>query len=62
MADRYELAREFQLQAFEHHVMKMTELYEVQELAIKLYAQTQSQQRVYEQLLREKLGFAKRRD
>ena len=59
MADRYELAREFQLQAFEHQVMKMTELYDVQELAIKLFAQTQAQQKVYEQLLREKLGFHK---
>ena len=60
--DRYELSREFALTRFEMEVMKMTELYEVQELAIKLYSQTISQRRVYEELLREKLGFVKGKD
>ena len=38
--DRYGLAREFELRKFEMHVMKMTDLYQVQEIAIKLFSQT----------------------
>ena len=62
MTDRYELAREFQLQSFEMQVMKTEDLYSLQVMCIKLYAQTLSQRRVYEQLLHEKLGFAKKKD
>ena len=45
--DRYGLAREFELRKFEMHVMKMTDLYQVQEIAIKLFSQTMAQRRVY---------------
>ena len=50
--DRYGLAREFELRKFEMQVMKMTDLYQVQEIAIKLFSQTLAQRRVYEDLLR----------
>ena len=58
MADRYELSREFALRKFEMDVMKMNDLYDVQVLAIKLFAKTLSQQKLYEQLLREKLRLS----
>ena len=51
--DRYGLAREFELAKFEMQVMKMTDLYEVQEIAIKLFSQTLAQKRVYESMLRD---------
>ena len=51
--DRYALSREFELQKFEMHVMKTTDLYSLQVLAIKLYSQTISQRMVYERLLRD---------
>ena len=51
--DRYGLAREFELARFEMQVMKMTDLYEVQEIAIKLFSQTLAQKRVYESMLRD---------
>ena len=53
VTDRYALAKEFELAKFEMTVMKMTDLYQVQELAIRLFAQTKAQQRVYEDLLRD---------
>ena len=55
--DRYGLAREFELRKFEMHVMKMTDLYQVQEIAIKLFSQTMAQRRVYEELLRDTRGL-----
>ena len=51
--DRYGLAREFELAKFEMTVMQITDLYQVQELAIKLFSQTLAQRRVYEDLLRD---------
>ena len=56
MDDRYALSREFELQRFEMQVMKCTDLYDLQVLAIKLYAQTISQRHVYERLLRDSLS------
>ena len=55
MEDRYALSREFALQKFEMDVMRCDDLYELQVLAIKLYAQTISQRQVYERLLRDSL-------
>jgi len=55
MEDRFALSREFALQKFEMDVMKCDDLYELQVLAIKLYAQTISQRHVYERLLRDSL-------
>jgi len=55
MDDRFSLAREFALQKFEMDVMRCDDLYELQVLAIKLYAQTISQRHVYERLLRDSL-------
>jgi len=55
MEDRFALSREFALQKFEMDVMKCSDLYELQVLAIKLYAQTQAQRRVYEAMLRDSL-------
>ena len=51
--DRYGLAREFELRKFEMHIMKMTDLYQLQEIAIRLFSQTLSQRKVYEALLRD---------
>ena len=55
--DRYGLSREFELRKFEMTVMKMTDLYQVQEIAIKLFSQTLAQRKVYEELLRETRGL-----
>jgi len=55
MEDRFALSREFALQKFEMDVMRCSDLYELQVLAIKLYAQTISQRHVYERLLRDSL-------
>ena len=57
LMDRYGLAREFELRKVEMHVMKMTDLYQVQEVAIKLFSQTLAQRRVYEELLRDTRGL-----
>lgn len=57
MADRYEMARAFELRKFEMQVMKMTDIYQVQELCIRLFAQTRAQMRVYESLLRDTRGL-----
>ena len=51
--DRYGLAREFELRKFEMTVMQMTDLYQLQEMCIRLFAQTKAQQRVYESMLRD---------
>lgn len=53
VTDRYGLSREFSLRRFEMEVMKMDNLYQVQEIAIRLFSQTLSQRVVYEQLLRD---------
>ena len=53
MTDRYALAKEFELRKFEMTVMRMNDLYQVQELCIRLFAQTKAQQRVYESLLKD---------
>ena len=53
VTDRYDLAKEFELRKFEMTVMKMDDLYQLQELAIRLFAQTKAQQSVYESLLRD---------
>ena len=53
VTDRYALAKEFELRKFEMTVMKMEDLYQLQELAIRLFAQTKAQQRVYESMLRD---------
>ena len=55
--DRYGLSREFELAKFEMTVMKMTDLYQVQELCIRLFSQTLSQRRIYEDLLRDTRGL-----
>ena len=55
--DRYGLAREFELRKFEMQVMQMTDLYQVQEIAIKLFSQTLAQRRVYEELLKDSRGL-----
>ena len=55
MTDRYELSREFNLQAFEMEIMRCNDLYKLQELCVRLYATTQSQRVVYERLLRDRL-------
>ena len=51
--DRYEMARAFELAKFEMSVMKMTDLYQLQEIAIKLFSQTLAQRKVYESLLKD---------
>ena len=53
LVDRYGLAREFELRKFEMQIMNMTDLYQVQEIAIKLFSQTISQRKVYEAMLRD---------
>ena len=53
--DRYELSREFEIQRFEMEIMKCQDIYKVQELCVKLFAQTISQRVVYESLLRDGL-------
>ena len=49
--DRYGLAREFELRKFEMTVMQMKDLYQVQELAVRLYSQTLALKQVYESML-----------
>ena len=51
--DRYGLAREFELRKFEVTVMRMTDLYELQEMCIRLFSQTLAQRKVYESMLRD---------
>ena len=51
------MARAFELAKFEMTVMKMTDLYQVQEIAIRLYSQTLAQRRVYESLLKDVRGL-----
>ena len=53
VTDRYQLAREFEIQKFEMTVMKCDDLYSLQELCVKLFAQTVMQRRVYEDMLRD---------
>jgi len=55
MSDRYELSREFEIQKFEMQIMQTSDLYAVQELCVKLFAQTIAQRTVYESLLRDSL-------
>lgn len=51
--DRYQLAKEFELRKFEVQIMKVSDLYQLQEMCIKLYSQTLAQRRVYESLLKD---------
>lgn len=51
--DRYGLSREFELRKFEMSVMKITDLYQLQEIAIQLFSQTLAQRKVYESLLKD---------
>lgn len=51
--DRYQLAREFELTKFESMVMRCEDLYQLQELCVRLFSQTISQRKVYESLLRD---------
>jgi hypothetical protein len=53
VTDRYGLSREFELRKFEMTVMKMDDLYQLQEMCIRLFAQTKAQQRVYEAMLQD---------
>ena len=53
MTDRYGLAKEFELRKFEMTVMKMTDMYQLQESCVRLYAQTKAQQSVYESMLQD---------
>ena len=57
MSDRYALAREFELAKFELAVMKIEDVYQLQELAIRLFSETLMQRRVYEDLLRDVRGL-----
>ena len=59
--DRYGLAREFELQKFEMQIMKCEDLYALQTLCVKLFAQTKAQQSVYESMLRD-TGSSRRGD
>lgn len=54
-SDRFQLSREFEIQRFEMEIMKCQDIYKVQELCVKLFAQTISQRVVYESLLRDRL-------
>ena len=58
MDDGYELSREFALQRFQSQVMKIDDLYSVQCLAVKLYAQVLSQRQIYESLLNDALSLS----
>jgi hypothetical protein len=53
VTDRYALAKEFELRKFEMTVMKMDDLYQLQEMCIRLFSQTLSQRKVYESMLRD---------
>ena len=58
MTDRVERlghAKDLKLAYFEREIMKERDLYKVQELCVKLFAQTLSQQAVYESMLRNTL-------
>jgi hypothetical protein len=55
--DRYGLAREFELAKFEMQIMRTTDLYTLQEIAIRLFSQTLAQRRVYEELLKDVRGL-----
>ena len=48
-------AKDLKLAFFEREIMKETDLYKVQELCVRLFAQTLSQQAVYESMLRNPL-------
>jgi len=48
-----EWAQEFSLRRFELEITKIQDLRELQEISIKLFAQTLSQRRVYEAMLRD---------
>ena len=51
--DRYQLARDFNLNAFERQVLGCHDVAELQNLCIKLNATISAQQQVYESLLRD---------
>ena len=58
--DRYDLAREFELAKFELAVMKVSDVYELQTLAIRLFSETIAQRHVYEDMLRDTGGLPPR--
>ena len=51
--DRYQLARDFNLNAFERQVLACHDVAELQNLCIKLNSTISCQQQVYESLLRD---------
>ena len=51
--DRYQLAKAFNLNAFERQVLACNDVAELQNLCIKLNATIHCQQQVYESLLRD---------
>ena len=51
--DRYQLTRDFNLNAFERQVLGCNDVAELQNLCIKLNATISSMQQVYESLLRD---------
>ena len=58
MTDRVERlghAKDLKLAFFEREIMKEQDLYKVQELCVRLFAQTLSQQAVYESMLKSTL-------
>lgn len=50
--DRYGYNRDFKLACFEREIMKEEDLYKLQELCVRLFAQTLGQQAVYESMLK----------
>ena len=57
VSDRYGLAREFELRKFEMTVMKMDDVYQLQELCIRLFAQGKAREQVYESMLHDLRGL-----
>jgi hypothetical protein len=55
--DRYEMSRAFELAKFEMQIMKVSDLYQLQEMCIRLYSQTLAQRRVYESMLKNTRGL-----
>ena len=53
--ERYGHNRDLKLAVFEREIMKEQDLYKVQELCVKLFAQTLGQQAVYESMLKSTL-------
>lgn len=56
VSDRYALAKEFELAKFEMTIMKIDDVYTLQETCVRLFAQTLAQRRVYEEMMRDLNG------